>query len=132
MCVCVCVLVGQSCPSICNPCSQPQAPLSMKLSRQEYWMGSHSLLQRIFPTQGMNPGLLHCRQILYQVSHQGSSYLGLSSVQFSSVAHSCPTLCNPMNRSMRESRDSQESSPTPQFKSINSSMLSFLHSPNGC
>ena len=28
-------------------------------------MGSHSLLQGIFPTQGLNPGLLHCRQILY-------------------------------------------------------------------
>ena len=31
-----------------------------------------SLLQRIFPTQGSNPGLLHCRQILYQLSHKGS------------------------------------------------------------
>ena len=30
------------------------------------------LLQRIFPTQGSNPGLLHCRGILYQISHQGS------------------------------------------------------------
>ena len=36
-------------------------------------VGSHSLLQGIFPTQGSNPGLLHCRQILYQLSHQGSS-----------------------------------------------------------
>jgi len=35
--------------------------------------GSHSLLQMIFPTQGLNPGLLHCRQILYQLSHQGNS-----------------------------------------------------------
>ena len=31
-------------------------------------VGSHSLLQGIFPTQGSNPGLLHCRQILYQLS----------------------------------------------------------------
>ena len=30
------------------------------------------LLQGIFPTQGSNPGLPHCRQILYQLSHQGS------------------------------------------------------------
>ena len=30
----------------------------------------HSLLQEIFPTQGLNPGLLHCRQILYCLSHQ--------------------------------------------------------------
>ena len=35
-------------------------------------MGSHSLLQGIFPTQRLNPGLLHCRQILYHLSHQGS------------------------------------------------------------
>ena len=32
----------------------------------------HFLLQGIFLTQGSNPGLLHCRQILYQLSHQGS------------------------------------------------------------
>ena len=35
-------------------------------------MGSFSLLQRIFPTQWSNPGLPHCRQILYQLSHKGS------------------------------------------------------------
>ena len=35
-------------------------------------VGCHALLQRIFPTQGLNPGLPHCRRILYQVSHQGS------------------------------------------------------------
>ena len=35
-------------------------------------MGDLSLLQGIFPTQGSNPGLPHCRQILYQLSHQGS------------------------------------------------------------
>ena len=35
-------------------------------------VGSLSLLQEIFPTQGLNPGLLHCRQILYQLSYQGS------------------------------------------------------------
>ena len=32
-------------------------------------LGCHSLLQRIFPTQGWNPGLLYCRQILYRLSH---------------------------------------------------------------
>jgi len=35
-------------------------------------MGSLSPLQGIFPTQGSNPGLLHYRQILYQLSHKGS------------------------------------------------------------
>ena len=34
--------------------------------------GSLSLLQGIFPTQGLNSNLLHCRQILYFLSHQGS------------------------------------------------------------
>ena len=35
-------------------------------------MGCHSLLQRIFPTQGSNLGLPHCRQTLYHLNHQGS------------------------------------------------------------
>ena len=35
-------------------------------------MGSRSLLQGIVPTQGSNLGLLHCRWILDQLSHQGS------------------------------------------------------------
>ena len=35
-------------------------------------VGSRSLLQGIFPTQGSNPGLLHCRWILYHLSHQGN------------------------------------------------------------
>ena len=36
---------------------------------QNTGVGSQSLLQGIFPTQGSNPGLLHCKQILYQLSH---------------------------------------------------------------
>ena len=35
-------------------------------------VGSLSLLQRIFPTQELNQGLLHCRRILYQLSYKGS------------------------------------------------------------
>ena len=35
-------------------------------------VGSLSLLQGVFPSQGWNPGLLHCRQVLYHLSHQGS------------------------------------------------------------
>ena len=48
-----------------------QAPPSMGFSRQEYWSGCHFLLQRIFPTRGSNPGLPHCRQMLYHLSPQG-------------------------------------------------------------
>ena len=39
---------------------------------QNTGVGSLSLLQGIFPTQGSNPGLLHCRQILYQLNNKGS------------------------------------------------------------
>ena len=35
-------------------------------------MGCHTILQGIFPTQGLNTGLPHCRWILYQLSHKGS------------------------------------------------------------
>ena len=35
-------------------------------------MGCHFLLQEIFPTQGLNPDLSHCRQMLYRQIHQGS------------------------------------------------------------
>ena len=48
-----------------------QAPQSMGSSRKEYW-SVFLPTQGIFPTQGLNPGLLHCRQILYQLSYQGS------------------------------------------------------------
>ena len=42
------------------------------LPGQNTGVGSLSLLQGIFPTQGLKPCLLHCRRILYQLSHQGS------------------------------------------------------------
>ena len=55
-----------------------QPPLSMGFSRQESWSGSHALLQGIFPTQGSDPGLLHCRQIPYCLSHQGSPFIPIN------------------------------------------------------
>ena len=42
---------------------------------QNTGVGSLSLLQGIFPTQGLNPGLPHCRRIFYQLSRKGSTYL---------------------------------------------------------
>ena len=48
---------------------------SLEFSRPEYERGSLSLLHRIFPTQGSNPGLPPCRWILYQLSHKGSPKL---------------------------------------------------------
>ena len=67
-----------------------QAYLSMGFFRQEYRVSSHSLLQGIFPTQGSNPSLLHYRQILYNLSHQGSpvqSKIGLKIMVWPSM---CP------------------------------------------
>ena len=57
------VIAAQSCPTPCNP---------MDYTDQNTRVGSLSLLQAIFPTQGSNPGLPHCRWILYQLSYQGS------------------------------------------------------------
>ena len=74
--------------------------------------GVHSLchLQRIFPTRELNWCLLHCRQILYQLSYQGSlNLLGTSLnssgveqlfIWISEVAQSCPTLSDPMDCSL--------------------------------
>ena len=49
-----------------------QVPPSMGFSRQNTGVGCRFLLQGIFPTQGLNLGLPHCRQMLYCLSHQGS------------------------------------------------------------
>ena len=46
-----------------SPCNSPG---------QDTGVGSLSLLQEVFPTQGSNPSLSHCRQILYHLSYQGS------------------------------------------------------------
>ena len=52
-------------------------------------MGCHFLLQGIFPTQGSNPGLLHCRQTLYHLSHQGSPKMNITGIYISKL-ESCP------------------------------------------
>ena len=49
-------------------------------SGQNTGVGSRSLLQGIFPTQGSNPGLSHCRRILYQLSHSGLAEKTLKSI----------------------------------------------------
>ena len=56
---------------------------------QNTGVGSLSLLQGIFPTQGSNPGLLHCRWILYQLSYQGSPTLFESTVKSSFLLRIC-------------------------------------------
>ena len=66
-------LVAQSCPTLCNPVesSPPGSSVHGDSPGKNNGVGCHALLQGIFPTQGLNPGLLLCRQILYHLSHQG-------------------------------------------------------------
>ena len=54
-------------------------------------VGCHFLLQGIFLTQESNPGLPHCRQILYHLSHQGSPLLQMSQsqIQLRAILHPC-------------------------------------------
>ena len=63
---------SESCSFVSDPL-QPHGLYSPWNSPgQNPGVGSLSLLQEIFPTQGSNPGLRHCRWILYQLSHKGS------------------------------------------------------------
>ena len=81
-----CVLVPQSGPTLCDPMDfSPPGPLSVNSLGKNTGVGGHSLLQEIFPTQWLNPGLLHCRQILYHVSHQGSPLIPNVSVMTKEV-----------------------------------------------
>ena len=64
--------VSKSCPTLCNPtvCSPPSSSVhGISQAKILEWVAIH---QGIFPTQGSNPGLPHCRQTLYCLSHQGS------------------------------------------------------------
>ena len=87
------VLVVQLCLTLCDPmhCSQPGFSVCGDSLGKNTGLGCHALLQGIFPIQGSNPGLPHCRQILYHLSHQGSPRFPGES----EVAQSCPTLCDP-------------------------------------
>ena len=72
VCVCVCVYVKRR-HSVVSDSLWPHGLYSPWNSPgQNTGVGSLSLLQGIFPTQGSNPGLLHCRWILYQLSHKES------------------------------------------------------------
>ena len=74
-----------------------QAPLSMEFSRQEYGGGCHFLVQRILTTEGLNPGLLPCRKILYhfdlQQMQQGSPFASCPCINFSVVFY-LPSSCS--------------------------------------
>ena len=62
--------------SVVSDCLRPHGLYSPRNSPgQNTGVGSLSLLQGIFPTQGSTPGLQHCRQILNQLSHKGSPFI---------------------------------------------------------
>ena len=67
-----CCFEIESCSVMSDSLWTPWTIQSMEFSRQNAGVGSLSLLQGIFPTQGSNPGLLHCSFILYLMNHKGS------------------------------------------------------------
>ena len=69
--------VTQSCPTLCDPmdCSLPGSSVHGIFQAIVLEWIDYFLLQGIFPTQGLNPGLLRCRQTLYCLSHWGSRQL---------------------------------------------------------
>ena len=77
-------LVAQLCPSLCNPmdCGPSGSSVDGDSPGKNTGVGCHALLQGIFPTQGSNPGLLHCRRIFLHLSYQerhSNEYSGLIS-----------------------------------------------------
>ena len=67
-------LVTQSFPTLCDPMDRAawKATVHGDSPGKNAGVGGHALFQGIFPTQGSNLGLQHCKQILYHLSHQGS------------------------------------------------------------
>ena len=64
-------LVIESCPTLAISWTVAcQAPLSVRFFRQEYWSGLPFPSPGDLPDPGIKPGLLHCRQTLYQLSYR--------------------------------------------------------------
>ena len=63
------VKVAQSCPTFCDP--MDYTVYGILQARILKWV-TFPFSRQIFPTQSLNPGLLHCRWILYQLRHQGN------------------------------------------------------------
>ena len=131
--------VNQSCPTLCDPmdCSTSGLPVHHQLpaftQTHVHWVGdafqpSHPLSSPIFS---------HLQSFPASGSFQMSQFFtsGGQSIEVSASASVLAMniqdwfLYDGLVGSPCNSRDSQESSPTPQFKSINSSVLSFLYSP---
>ena len=81
-------LVTQSCQTLCDPmdCSLPGSSVHADSPGKNTQVGCHAFLQGIFPTQGSNLGLPHCRWILYHLSQQGSPDIWFTDIFLQSVA----------------------------------------------
>ena len=74
----------QSCQTLGDPvdCSPPGSSVHVDSPGKNTGVGCHVLLQGIFPTQGSNPDLPHCKGILYYLSYQGSPKLEIRNGEF--------------------------------------------------
>ena len=94
------VKVTQSCPTLCDP--MDYSPWNSPC--QNTGVGSLSLLQGIFPTQGSNPSFLHCRWILYQLSYgkhaavSKNTYIGITGCTLAKIliaeSCTCSSICD--------------------------------------
>ena len=92
------VLVAQSCLTLCYGLWPTRLLCPWNPLGKNTGGGCHALLQEIFPTQGLNLDLPHCRQILYYPSHQGSPRYSLTCTNNAShtKANKCST-CLPFS-----------------------------------
>ena len=133
---CYCYSVAKLCQTLCNPkdCSTPGFPVLLLEFAQTH---IHWVSDAIQPSHSLSPPFSSCRQSFPAPGSFPMSLLLASGGQ--SIGVSASVL--PMNIrtdflqdwpvwSPCSPRDSQESSLTPQFKTINSLVLSFLYSPN--
>ena len=74
--MCLCAASVQSCPTLCDSMdfSAPGSSVRGITPGKNTGVGCHALFQGSFPTQGLNPGLLHCKQFLSHLSNQGRFY----------------------------------------------------------
>ena len=115
------MLVTQSCLTLCNTMgySPPGSSGPWSCPSQNTGVGSHSLLQEIFRTQGLNLGFLHCRQVLYHLGHQRrvlhSRSLLFIYFLYQSVQFSCSVVSNSLRPHGLQPSRLPCPSPTPRF-----------------
>ena len=89
-------VVAQSCRTVCDPMdySLPGFSVHGNSPGKSTRVSCHALLQGIFPTQGLNPGVLHCRQILYHCNQmEPHSTWPLGAKDLSGSSSSSSSLC---------------------------------------